>query len=72
MPRYVIYLAGFEYMDEVAMAIERMGGAVISYGKISPYLVVELPTGLESMVMGLRGVRGIMPTGRFRTMQINF
>ena len=70
MPKYIVHLAGFEYMDDVALQIERLGGRIIKRGRFSPYLVVELPKQTAPMVMALAGVEGISPAPQFRTMQV--
>ena len=70
MAKYIIYLAGFEYLDRVVRAVESVGGRVVKIGKFSPYIVVEMPERAMAMVSGVEGVAGIMPAPEFRTHQV--
>ena len=70
MAKYIIYLAGFEYLDRVVRAVEAAGGRVVKVGRLSPYIVVEMPEKAMAVVSGIDGVTGIMPAPQFRTMQI--
>jgi len=70
MVRVIIHCASFEAARAVAEEIARMGGRVIAIGRLSPYVVADVPQGALAMVFSMSGVTRIERDVEFTTQQV--
>jgi len=69
--RYVIHLYGFEFVESVVRAVERLGGQVLYVGRLSPYVVAYIPTDKVYLITTMSGVREVRESDVLRIMQLD-